>query len=263
MTWRGINQNIGPASPESGGFMAGKAKKNMPVSGYGNTKRFRHEYKYMIDARQERILQIKVQGAMRRDPHVRSDGSYLIRSAYFDDIHDTCLLENHSGYDPRSKFRIRYYNSDTSWILLEKKSKIRSMCLKDSCRITAEECEVLLRGDIPALTEDMPAEKKRLLTEMRLRCLVPKVIVTYERIPFIYSGGNVRVTFDRKITSSKELNRFLSGDYAERPVMSFGDSILEVKWDEVLPKHIKDVLRLEGLNRIAFSKYSMCRIFHQ
>ena len=224
-------------------------------------KRFRHEYKYMINAKQEGILQIKAMGVMQRDPHVREDGSYLVRSAYFDDIHDTCLWENLNGSDPRSKFRIRYYNFDTSRISLEKKSKVRGMCLKDSCRLTVEECEIFLHGDVPIVTEDMPMEKKRLFTEVRLRDLIPKVIVTYERIPFIYGGGNVRVTFDCKITSSEELNRFLSGDYAKRPVLSRGDSILEVKWDEVMPRHIKNVLKLEGLNWMAFSKYSMCRTF--
>lgn len=259
MIGRKRKQNSGPVSPENDGF----TKNRTSTSGYSNAKRFRHEYKYMIDARQEGLLQSKVLGVMQRDPHVRSDGSYLIRSLYFDDHHDTCLLENHSGSDPRSKFRIRYYNSDTGRISLEKKSKVRSMCLKESCMLTVKECEAFIQGDVPAVTEDMPTEKKKLLTEMRLRGLVPKVIVTYERIPFIYSGGNVRVTFDRKITSSKELNRFLSGDYTERPVLSFGDSILEVKWDEILPRHLKDVLRLEGLHWIAFSKYSMCRIYHQ
>lgn len=259
MIGRKRKQNGEPASPETGG----SAEQTARISGHGNPKRYRHEYKYMIDARQEGLLQSKVQGAMLRDPHVREDGSYLIRSVYFDDIHDTCLAENQSGSDPRSKFRIRYYNSDTGRISLEKKSKTRSMCLKESCMLTVEECEALLRGDVPAVTEDMPEEKKKLLTEVRLRGLIPKVIVTYERVPFIYSGGNVRVTFDRKITSSQELNRFLSGDYAERPILSCGNSILEVKWDEILPRHLKDVLRLEGLHWIAFSKYFMCRIFHQ
>ena len=225
-----------------------------------DTKRFRHEYKYMIDAKQEGILQIRAMGIMQRDPHVREDGSYLVRSVYFDDFHDTCLSDNLSGSDPRSKYRIRYYNSDAGRISLEKKSKLRNMCLKDSCMLTAEECEIFLHGDVPAVTEEMPMEKKRLFMEVRLLGLVPKVIVTYERVPFIYSGGNVRVTFDRKITSSGELGRFLSGDYAERPVLSCGDSVLEVKWDEVMPGHIKDVLKLEGLNWMAFSKYSMCRM---
>ena len=260
MTGVKVKQNSDAALQEDVGSKAVKVKKVRVVSSHA--KRFRHEYKYMIDAKQEAVLQIKAMAVMQRDSHVRADGSYLVRSAYFDDIHDTCFSENLSGSDPRSKFRIRYYNDDTGRIVLEKKNKVRSMCLKDSCSLTVEECETLLRGDAPIITDDMPEEKKRLLVEVQLRGLIPKVIVTYERVPFIY-GGDVRVTFDRKITSSKELNRFLSGDYAERPVLSCGDSILEVKWCEVMPRHIKDVLKLEGLNWTAFSKYSMCRMYHQ
>ena len=239
-----------------------KAEKQSSGSRYSKVKRFRHEYKYLIDAKQEAILKIRAMGIMQLDSHVRANGSYMIRSAYFDDINDSCLSDNLAGTDPRSKFRIRYYNFDTGWIFLEKKSKIRSMCLKDSCPLTVEECEIFLRGEVPPITEDMPPEKKELFTEVRLRGLVPKVIVTYERIPYIYSGGTVRVTFDKEITSSVDLDHFLTGDYIQRPVLPCGHSILEVKWDEVMPRHLKDVLQLEGLNWTAFSKYFMCRRFH-
>lgn len=224
--------------------------------------RYRHEYKYMIDAGQEAILLCKAEGVVQRDPHVNEDGTYLIRSAYFDDLYDTCLGENISGTDPRSKFRIRYYNNDTSRIVLEKKAKRRGMCLKESCKITKEECEIFLKGGVPDFTEEAPAKKKELFTEVRLRGLYPKVIVTYERIPFVYGGGNVRVTFDRKITSSGEIEKFLDGDYAVRPILPLGQTILEVKWDEVMPRHIKEVMNLERLRWTAFSKYFMCRMFH-
>ena len=248
--------------PENAGSKEAETQREEPTFGFGNVKRFRHEYKYMINAKQEGILQVKAMGVMQRDPHVREDGSYLVRSAYLDDIHDICLAENLSGSDPRSKFRIRYYNDDTDMIFLEKKSKVRNMCLKDSCSLTVAECGTFLCGEVPDITTDMPMNKKKLFTEVRLRSLIPKVIVTYERIPFIYSGGNVRVTFDRNITSSEDLDRFLSGDYLERPVLPCGHSILEVKWNEIMPKHIKDILQIENLNWTAFSKYFMCRKLH-
>ena len=232
------------------------------TSRYGNVERWRHEYKYRIDPRQEEILKVRAQCVMMRDPHVRNDGSYLIRSLYFDDLDDSCLKENLAGTDPRSKFRIRYYNSDPDLLILEKKSKYRCMCRKDSCLIEKEECEQLLRGETAAVHAGMDKGKQKLLSELELRTLVPKVIVTYERIPFVYSGGNVRVTFDRKITSSNEISGFLSGNYSQRPVLPGAESILEVKWDEVLPKHIRDTLRLEHLEWTAFSKYFMCRRFH-
>jgi hypothetical protein len=216
----------------------------------------------MIDLKQESILRIKAAGLLMPDTHVGEDGTYLIRSAYFDDINDSCLMDNLTGIEPRAKFRIRYYNSDTDQIFLEKKSKLKGMCLKESCPLTLKECEIFLQGRVPEIKEEMPDIKKKLFAEVLLHGLVPKVIVTYERIPFIYSGGNVRVTFDRKITSSVEVKQFLSGDYIERPVLPAGNSIMEVKWDEVMPRHIKDTLKLENLNWTAFSKYYMCRSFH-
>lgn len=224
--------------------------------------RYRHEYKYMIDACQEQILKLRAEGVLMHDPHVRQDGTYLIRSAYFDDIFNSCMKENVDGTDPRSKFRIRYYNSDTNRISLEKKSKNRGMTLKDACRITKEECAMFLEGEVPPLPPDAPQIKQELFNEVMLRGLTPQVIVSYERTPFVYTGGNVRVTFDGKITSSNELDRFLDGDYITRPVLPAGASILEVKWDELLPRHIREALSLEGLQWTAFSKYFMCRLMH-
>jgi len=224
--------------------------------------RYRHEYKYFLDCRMEQILQIRAAGILMRDTHVKSDGTYLIRSLYFDDFHDSCMTENDAGTDPRSKFRIRYYNHDTSRIRLEKKSKTRGMTLKESCAISEEECRGLMSGEVPEISDTMSTVKQKLLLEMQMLGLMPKVIVSYERIPFIYPGGNVRVTFDRKISSSSESNLFLDGNYAERPILPLGNSILEVKWDEVLPLHIKDVLKLDELQWTAFSKYYMCRLYH-
>lgn len=224
--------------------------------------RYRHEYKYLLDPAAEGILRVKAGAVLMPDPHVGANGTYLVQSAYFDDAEDSCLRENLSGTDPRSKFRIRYYNRDTGLIQLEKKSKNHGMCLKESCAITREECETFLRGETPAVTPQMDEIKQRLFIETRLRGLRPVCIVAYERIPWIYPGGNVRITFDRKLASSRDLGKFLTGDYLKRPVWPLGESLLEVKWDEVLPRHIREALQMDSLEWTAFSKYYMCRMIH-
>lgn len=201
-------------------------------------------------------------GIMPRDAHVNKDGCYIIKSMYFDDYDDSCFFENESGTDPRSKFRIRYYNDDTSRLKLEKKSKRRGMTRKESCAITQEECQIFMQGQIPDVKEEMPEIKKQLFLEMRLRHLIPKIIVIYERVPFVYGAGNVRITFDRKLESSGEIAHFLDGKHLTRPIMPAGMAVMEVKWDEILPLHIKDVMRLENLQWTAFSKYCLCRKFH-
>lgn len=223
---------------------------------------YRHEYKYVIDASQRQILLIRASGLMPRDTHAGSDGGYLIRSLYFDDDRDTCFYENESGTDPRSKFRIRYYNDDAAAPRLEKKSKRHGMTRKESCSLTQDEANILTEGGIVPVESGMPDDKKRLLLELQRRRLKPKVIVTYRRIPFVCTAGNVRVTFDEGITSSDETSRFLTHDYRQRPVMSLGQSILEVKWDEFLPLHIKGMMQLDTLQWSAFSKYYTCRRIH-
>ena len=224
--------------------------------------RYRHEYKYIIHESQECILCTLAQGIMQRDAHIQEDGMYTIRSLYFDDSYDSCFYENRDGTDPRSKFRIRYYNRDTAQIRLEKKSKKRGMTHKTSCSLTQEECLQLIQGQHIVPTDQMPKEKAELLLEMQMRLLLPKVIVTYDRIPFVYAAGNVRITFDKNITASKEIDSFLNGDYRQRPIMANGQNILEVKWDELLPRHIQEILQLDTLQWTAFSKYYMCRNYN-
>lgn len=224
--------------------------------------KYRHEYKYVIDARQEAILRVRIGGLLEPDRHAGETGSYLVRSAYFDDCLDSCLNDNLLGAEPRSKFRLRYYGNDPGTIRLEKKSKQKGMTQKEICPVAAEEAEALLSGGFPAAESRMPPLKQRLLTELTQRALQPRAIVTYERMPFVYPGGNVRVTFDRMLSSSEEIEHYMTGDYLTRPVFPLGQSVLEVKWDELLPPFIKEALQLEDLQWTAFSKYYMCRAVH-
>ena len=223
---------------------------------------YRHEYKYMINATQEGVLMLKARSLMLQDPYAGETGRYLVRSLYLDDAEDSCARENAAGTDPRSKYRIRYYNGSPERLRLEKKSKVRGMCLKEACPLTEEECGRILRGESVFPVPEDSAIRKRLLAEVCLRGMMPKVIVTYERVPLIYPGGNVRITFDRRITASMDLQHFLTGDYTERPVLPCGRSVLEVKWDEIMPMFIRENLGTEELQWIAFSKYFLCRRVH-
>lgn len=222
-------------------------------------KKYRHEYKYIIDSCQAALLEARVSMLMQRDSHAGADGTYLIKSLYFDDYNDSCFWEKEDGYNERSKFRIRYYDNDTKFMRLEKKSKKNGMTCKESCFITEKMCRSLMQGHIPKVREDMSQKMQELLTEMKLRSLLPKVIVVYERKPYVCSMGNVRVTFDRNLSSSNDIEHFLEGNMVLRPIMPKGQSLLEVKWDELLPEYISEHLSLESLQWSAFSKYCLCR----
>ena len=116
-----------------------------------------------------------------------------------------------------------------------------------------------MAGRIPQITDEMPQKMKSLFLEMQLKCMVPKIIVIYERKPYVCSIGNVRVTFDRCISAANVISDFLKSELTVRPIMAKGESILEVKWDELLPDYISDQLSLESLQWSSFSKYYLCR----
>ena len=77
----------------------------------------------------------------------------------------------------------------------------------------------------------------------------------------MYKNGNVRVTFDTNISSSTDIERFLSKDIRKRPVMPYSKQLLEVKYDEYIPDFVYRNLQLESLTQTAYSKYYICRKF--
>lgn len=223
---------------------------------------YRHEYKYRIDAGQKSVLKLRAQGTLEPDAHAGADGEYLIRSLYFDSPDDDCFYENENGDDPREKYRIRFYNCDSSRISLECKAKRRGMTRKTSCPITRGQCGQFMAGEIPEPDAEISPDQAAMFTRMRLKSLRPVVIVQYTRMPFVCGAGNVRVTFDDGIASSNDIAGFLQPEIPLRSVLGTGESILEVKWDELLPSYISRQMALDSLQWTSFSKYYLCRKYN-
>ena len=221
--------------------------------------KYRHELKYQVTDAQIRMLENRIRHLLPLDSHVARKGSYVIRSLYFDDYDDRCLKENENGTDPREKFRIRIYNGSTEKISLECKRKERGKTYKTSCPLTLEQTRRLIAGNaLPDLARQQPLLRK-LTLQMMTRRLRPVVIVEYERIPYVYKHGNVRITLDTNIASSSAVERFLDPKVPGRPVLPAGQQLLEVKYDEYLPDFIYRSLMLPNLRQTAFSKYYICR----
>ena len=219
---------------------------------------FRHELKYLITDPQVAMLKSRLTGIAPMDPHVK-DGSYRIRSLYFDDYDDRCFYENENGTDPREKFRIRIYNGNTERISLECKRKERGKTHKTACPLTLEQTQTLMQGVPLRDIVDQPSLLQKLTMRMLTDRMRPVVIVEYDRVPYIYRLGNVRITLDTNICSSTQVKHFLEPTVPRRPIMSLGQQLLEVKYDEFLPDHLYRSLALENLRQTAFSKYYLCR----
>ncbi len=221
--------------------------------------KYRHEWKHEISKADLLSIRSRLQAVARPDPHAK-DGKYLIRSLYFDDPNDKALREKTDGVNRREKFRIRYYNFDTSLIHLEKKCRINGLGSKYSAVLTKEETQKIVDGDTGWMKESDNPLVKELYCKMISGRLKPRTIVDYTREPFIFGPGNVRVTFDYGIRTGLSCTDLLNPECVTIPA---GDEhiILEVKWDEFLPDVIRAVVQTEGVRVGAFSKYAQCRIY--
>ena len=222
--------------------------------------KWRTEQKYIADERSLSVIEGRIAEICQLDNHA-ANGIYTIRSLYFDTFDNRFLYENIDGTDYREKYRIRIYNGDISNITLECKVKQNGKNRKESVRVSKEFVDVLLQGGIPdvGISDNKCMNRFRILYDTEY--LRPKTIVSYERTPYVFPIGNVRVTFDRNISGSNDISNFLSGDFLSRPVMPQGKSILEVKYDEFLPGDIQNMLQVDSITQTAFSKYYYCRHF--
>lgn len=225
-------------------------------------KKYRHEFKYVSPEYILSAQQLRLSSILDVDSHAGSENTYSIRSIYFDDYFNTCYRENEDGTDPREKFRIRIYNCSADRISLELKQKEHGMCHKISCPLSLEDCRTIMAGGIPDFDSKTPYLLKKLIMQMNMRALRPVVIVAYERVPFVYNDGNVRITFDRNIRSSSDIEGFFDPAVDFRPVLESGINMMEVKFDELLPDFINEALQTSRLQQTSFSKYYLCRKYN-
>ena len=219
---------------------------------------FRHEVKHEINRSDMIAIRQRLRAVAYPDSHA-VNGVYRIRSLYFDNLNDKALRENLNGLSRREKFRIRYYNGDTSVIHLEKKSKVGGLGRKESASLTVKQAQQIADGDLTWMLHSDAPLVRELYSKMTTQGLQPKTIVDYTREPFVFPAGNVRVTLDYDIRSGMRCTDFLDADCVTVPVTD--TIILEVKWDSFLPDIIRDAASLESRRESAFSKYANCRIY--
>ena len=221
-------------------------------------KKFRHELKYYINKMQFEEIKKRISFMLDTDKNTKEDGSYFIRSLYFDDYKDTSYYQVVDGISKREKYRIRYYNYDLSYICLEKKFKINNMTNKTSCRITKKQVEDLINGKL-----NISKDNDKLLNEFILKTKFygykPAVVVSYNRIPYVYRAGNVRLTLDYNISIDYNTDGFLKKQNVQIPIIEDNMMVLEVKYDEFIPNYITWLFNINTLERTSYSKYLIGR----
>lgn len=222
-------------------------------------KQYRYELKFIITKDFAKILTHNLRGVMSLDQNAfYQDGTYLIRSLYFDDLEQTAYHEKMDGVLHRRKYRIRYYNNNESFIRLECKMKDNNMTSKDQVRINQVIAECLAGGDIYDIPMDKDNLLSRFLMDIRIQRLVPSVIVEYKRLAFTYPLSDVRINFDSEIRSGSNNYDLFAKDFVGIPVIKENQVVMEVKFNEHLPEAIAIIIGSVPSYRAAVSKFAYC-----
>lgn len=217
--------------------------------------KFRQEHKFYISRVNMELLRSRLRCAMELDEHAGPDGGYYIRSLYFDDTDKTAFREKLDGIRDRCKFRIRYYNFDDSYIVLEKKERMGDLCRKTSQRITRQMAQAMMEGKPTGGDSPLIMEFDALRAGRGLR---PAVIVDYMRYAFREPVSDVRVTLDSQLCTPVYRLELFNRELPLYPVFQRDEALIELKFDEFAPGYVKELL--EGIPKVkmAVSKYTRC-----
>ena len=182
---------------------------------------FRNEWKYLISVGEKELLRLRMSPFLHLDPHA-DEGGYMIRSLYFDDYWNSAYEEKEAGILMRKKYRIRIYNYSDRSIKLERKKKHGSYIFKESAPLTREEVEKILAGDY----------------EFLLKSQYPLC-----REFYVAAIGSFDI-FDPTLPTL--------------PVLKPGKLVMEVKFTEMLPQIVRDILPPHAAEFTAVSKYVLC-----
>ena len=221
--------------------------------------KYRHELKFKISNSAAEILKQKLSLIMGTDSNAYyDDGSYLIKSLYFDNLDSDSYYEKMDGVLYRKKYRIRIYNNDDSFIRLEKKMKHNNMTAKEQMLISKDIYSKILNGKLDEI-EGAEGLLSEFITNAKNKHLVPSIVVGYHRTAYTYPISDVRITFDSNIESGLYNYDLFETSMPTYRVDEPGKQVLEVKFNEVLPLHIANILNDIPSCREAVSKFAICR----
>ncbi len=219
---------------------------------------FRYEQKYLLNRYQYDEIRRILEAMTERDVHARENGEYMIRSLYFDDMYRSAYNEKMDGVYRRKKYRVRIYNCSDNAINLECKYKEGAYINKESFLLTKEEYDGLLKGDAGFLLKKDSPLAGELYVDIRTKLLKPCVIVDYEREPYVFDAGTVRITFDKNLRACNAADDIFSKDIPSYQVFRQDELILEIKFTGYLPERIRQIFKVRNFTQVSASKFCLC-----
>lgn len=218
----------------------------------------REEKKFLLSIAEFIALSHRVGQVMLSDPHNGTHG-YRIRSLYFDTAYDGDYFEKLSGVELRRKIRLRCYDPNSDFAMLEMKQKQGANQLKRSLRVSRADAIKLSHGNYSPLLQYSEPFAAECYGLMHCRCYRPKTIVEYNRKAFIAKENKIRVTFDNNIVSTESCFDLFDPHLNMNPVLDKYDVVLEVKFNGFLLNYIRELIDPANRSELSVSKYVLAR----
>ena len=223
-----------------------------------NEKRFRHELKFLINMPDWALLKTRMAGALQRDQNVDEHGEYRVRSLYFDDYWHTAYEDKEAGVMLRHKYRLRVYNGSDAAIRLERKQKLGAYIRKESAPVTRPQVQLLLSGEYGFLEKSDHPLLREFYFECTSRLMRPRVMVDYDREPYVMDAGEVRITFDKHVRAGFGRLDLFDPKLPMLEVLPADRMIMEIKYTDFLPRFVRGLLPPRASIMTAASKYVLC-----
>ncbi len=218
----------------------------------------RQEKKFLISLAEYTALKGKLEKVMLEDEHNGANG-YMIRSLYYDTPFDDDYFEKQAGVELRRKIRLRCYDPNQNFAMLEMKQKEGINQKKRSLRVTREDAKRLIVGDYSPLLHYEEPFAGEMYAYMNMKMYKPATIVQYNRKAFIAKENKIRVTFDNKIVSTESSFDIFDTHLNMNPVLDAYNVVLEVKFNGFMLSYIKDMINQTDKSELSVSKYLLAR----
>jgi SPX domain protein involved in polyphosphate accumulation len=226
----------------------------------------RYEYKYKLDKSIIPDIRKSIQKFTKLDTYLKKKGGsrYTVRSIYFDTADLDFYYEKKDGVKIRKKLRVRTYNDTGDYAFLEIKRKFINCIAKERSRLPFVTIERLISTTENSTYEFIPDDHNarlvsgKFLYNLLKKGLVPTMLIVYEREAYIgILDQKERITIDTnvKALANPDLGDILNNQNLKETTSDFG--ILEAKFDNIMPRWIKNLTRDFNIKRESISKYCL------
>ena len=218
----------------------------------------RQERKFFMTIENMVALSARLDPIMIQDSHNGALG-YRIRSLYFDTIYEKDYNEKLDGLELRRKIRLRIYDPEADYAMLEMKQKEGSNQKKRSLRLSRDDAIMISEGRYDSLLKYEDPFAQECYGLMHMQCYRPKTIVEYQRKAYIAKENKIRITFDNNIRATETQLELFCTNLNMYPVLDPFNCVLEVKYNGFMLSYIKNLVNAANRSEVSVSKYCLAR----